>query len=114
MKGLIILFFFIVVSCSEDVVRLPKPKQLVSEDKMVKIMIDMVSTESYLQNEYTSMASFAEVMKKAGNNILAKNSVSTESFTGSLDYYASQVEPMKRIYATTLDSLSSRLVRIKK
>jgi hypothetical protein len=111
-------FFFLIVlvlsSCSNDVVRLPKPKKLVSEETMVKIMIEMVSTESYLQNEYTSMPVFADIMKNCGKDILNKNGVTSQSFEGSLDYYCSQVDPLKRIYAITLDSLSSRLVRIKK
>lgn len=93
-------------SCTESTNGFQQPKDLVPRDTTVMILKEISLVESYVQNKYSHVAVFKELMKNSGNEILKKFHVSRMRFENSIDFYASQQELMRSIYSEVLDSLN--------
>jgi hypothetical protein len=89
-----------------------QPKDLVPRDTTVMILKEISLVESYVQNKYSHVAVFKELMKNSGNEILKKFHVSRVRFENSIDFYASQQELMRSIYSEVLDSLNVEASKI--
>lgn len=113
MRAPLLIIILLLYSCDESIAHVPKPTNLVSKDKMVSILIDLSISESYVQNEYHSVLLFHKLLKNCGDDILAKNQVTFEQYSNSLDYYSSQVEPLQEIYTIALDSINLRVEKLK-
>jgi len=99
-------------SCTESMNGFQQPKDLVPRDTTVMILKEISLVESYVQNKYSHVAVFKELMKNSGNEILKKFHVSRERFENSIDFYASQQELMRSIYSEVLDSLNVEASKI--
>ena len=99
-------------SCTESMNGFQQPKDLVPRDTTVMILKEISLVESYVQNKYSHVAVFKELMKNSGNKILKKFHVSRMRFENSIDFYASQQELMRSIYSEVLDSLNVEASKI--
>ena len=99
-------------SCTESMNGFQQPKDLVPRDTTVMILKEISLVESYVQNKYSHVAVFKELMKNSGNEILKKFHVSRVRFENSIDFYASQQEIMRSIYSEVLDSLNVEASKI--
>lgn len=104
MKYLLILFISagIAGGCSSN----SKPQGLITEDKMVEILIDIHLTEGFVQSlpiPYDSSKRLYPVLEK---EIFEKHAVPDSVYIKSLQYYLRDAIFMERVYARTIDSLS--------
>lgn len=99
-------------SCTESMNGFQQPKDLVPRDTTVMILKEISLVESYVQNKYSHVAVFRELMKNSGNEILKKFHISRVRFENSIDFYASQQELMRSIYSEVLDSLNVEASKI--
>lgn len=86
----------------------PKPKDLLSEEKMVNVLIDIHLTEgiaSSLPIPYDSSQVLYTLLEK---DIFIKHQVPDSVFTRSMIYYLQDPAIMDRIYTRVVDSLVVR------
>ena len=92
------------VGCDKN----PKPKDLLSEEKMVNILIDIHLTEgiaSSLPVTYDSSQVLYSLLEK---EVFVKHQVEDSVFTRSMIHYLQDPAIMDRIYAGVVDSLVVR------
>ncbi len=86
----------------------PKPKDLLSEEEMVNVLIDIHLTEgiaSSLPIPYDSSQVLYSLLEK---EVFVKHQVEDSVFTRSMIYYLQDPAIMDRIYARVVDSLVVR------
>jgi len=101
---LICVSLLFVASCSED----EKPEGLLSQDKMINVLIDIQITEgiaSAIPVAYDSSEVLYKLMEK---EVFKKHQVEDSVFTQSLRYYLQYPGIMDNMYAQILDSLAAR------
>ena len=103
MKRILILFLFLIFfgSCSRN----SPPPGILSEEEMVKVLIDIQLTEgivSSLPISYDSSQLLYSLMEK---DVFLKHAVEDSVFTKSMLFYLEDVAKMDRIYARVIDSL---------
>jgi hypothetical protein len=108
------VLFFLTAACSDGMSGISKPNDLIPRDSMVKILKEMSLLESHIQAKYIHVARFQETMKRSGKKLLDTYGISHDRFNRSMDYYGSQQEEMKSIYAEILDSLNSEAILVGK
>ena len=85
------------------------PSDVLSEEKMLSIMIDMHIAEEVLQTKNihfdSSRVLFHSVYK---SSILKKYNVDLATFDSSFVYYERNVEHMDKLYQRVIDSLAFR------
>ena len=106
MKRLVLacLLLLSMAGCDEN----PKPKDLLSEEKMVNVLIDIHLTEgiaSSLPIPYDSSQVLYSLLEK---EVFVKHQVEDSVFTKSMIYYLQDPAIMDRIYARVVDSLVVR------
>lgn len=106
MKRLVLacLLLLSMAGCDEN----PKPKNLLSEEKMVNVLIDIHLTEgiaSSLPIPYDSSQVLYTLLEK---EVFVKHQVEDSVFTTSMIYYLQDPAIMDRIYARVVDSLVVR------
>jgi hypothetical protein len=92
------------ISCEENT----KPKGLLSQDKMVNVLIDIQITEgiaSALPIAYDSSQVLYKLLEK---EVFMKHQVEDSVFTESLRYYLQYPAIMDKMYAQIIDSLASK------
>ena len=109
-----IRYFFIacavlISSCSTGVMEIEKPKNLISKDKMVQVMKELVKLESHIQGIYPSVSEYNKTMMNSSDELFKRLKVNSKDFEASMDYYGSHQEQMKEIYDEVLDELNSEL-----
>lgn len=85
-----------------------KPEGLLSEDKMVEVLVDIHLTEgitSALPVAYDSSRLLYNLLEK---DVFLKHEVSDSVFTQSMQYYLRDPADMENIYARVIDSLVVR------
>lgn len=90
--------------CEEN----PKPKDLLSEEEMVNVLIDIHLTEgiaSSLPIPYDSSQVLYSLLEQ---EVFVKHQVQDSVFTRSMIYYLQDPAIMDRIYARVVDSLVVR------
>lgn len=83
-----------------------KPSDLISTEKMVRLLIDLNLIEADLQMKYSHISFYNETMKKSGDLILKKHGFTRKQFEESFDYYASRQEEMIALNNQVLDSMN--------
>lgn len=111
MKYTIILLLFF-ISCELKVKQFPEPENLISKEKMVLVIEDLMLMEDYVQNRYPQFEKFTKDIEKSGDEILLKHKISFKQFEKSFDYYASHQDQMKEIYNEVLDNLNKKLNKL--
>ena len=106
---LVVLIFFVSMSCDNDKVN--KPDNLISESKMVDIIVDFALLNSGSGIDKT-------ILERAGinpeNHIYKKYSIDSIQFTESNNYYAHNIDVYKDIYAKVKTKLNSKKDEYKK
>ncbi|WP_452224933.1 DUF4296 domain-containing protein [Lacinutrix chionoecetis] len=103
LKQIAILFSLLVLSACYKVEKPEKPKNLISKDKMVNILVDMA---------VLSAAKGVNKSKLEQNGILPteyiykKNNIDSATFAESNTYYAFDIKTYDAIYARVKDSLT--------
>lgn len=90
--------------CEEN----PKPKDLLSEEEMVNVLIDIHLTEgiaSSLPIPYDSSQVLYSLLEQ---EVFVKHQMQDSVFTRSMIYYLQDPAIMDRIYARVIDSLVVR------
>ncbi|HLU88797.1 MAG TPA: DUF4296 domain-containing protein [Cyclobacteriaceae bacterium] len=85
-----------------------KPAGLLSEDKVVEVLVDIHMAEgmvSALPIPYDSSRKIYPVLEK---EIFEKHQVSDSVFMDSFEYYLRDARTMENIYSRTIDSLAVR------
>ena len=102
-----ILLFFIIISCSSG----PVPKNILSPEKMQKIVYELMQTDEYL-NTFVVKDSTADIKKKRSlfyGEIFKMNNTSRKEFYISYRYYQQHPNIQKALY----DSLYEQATRKK-
>lgn len=100
----LILSTVLLYSCTSESTR----SDVLSEDKMVNVLIDIQLTEgvvSALPVSYDSSQVLYSLLEK---DVFAKHGVTDSVFTQSMLYYLEDAATMDRIYARVIDSLVVR------
>jgi len=104
-KNYLILFIaFIIFSCGKE----KTPEGLLSEDKMVNMLIDIHMVEGFVSSfpiHYDSSAKLYPMLEK---RVFDQHQVADSVFKESLEYYLKDVRAMNRIYDRVIDTLSMR------
>jgi hypothetical protein len=105
--GLIFLVLcFVFSACRDEVAGNKQPNDLIPTDSMVMILKDLTLIEAHIQMKYLQVTAYKETMKKSGQVIMDKYSISKERFETSMDYYGTRQLEIQDIYARVLDSLN--------
>lgn len=107
MKHLFGLMLVFMSACSTNpMLGTKKPSDLISTEKMVRLLIDLNLIEADLQMKYSHISFYNETMKKSGDLILKKHGFTRKQFEESFDYYASRQEEMIALNNQVLDSMN--------
>lgn len=112
MKWYIIIACFLTVSCSRDLDRGEKPEGLLTEEKMVDVITDMITLEAHIQLRYSQVGRYHKVMKASGDSLLATHKVTPEEYSKSMDYYSVRQDEMQTIYNDVMNRLNDQLGKI--
>ncbi len=106
-----IVFLLLVVaffSCDKEAYK--KPKNLISEKKMVNIMVDLhIAEATYRKFRYTKDNWISKVSSASFyHSILDKYKVSQSNFEESYLYYVSRPKKYEKIYSAVTDRLNAK------
>jgi len=82
------------------------PKGLISEDKMVEVLVDIHMAEgmaSSLPIPYDSSKKIYPIFEK---EVFLKHNIEDSVYMKSFEYYLRDAKTMERIYSRTIDSLA--------
>ncbi len=105
-KFLVILFLLIIAFASCDKPPIPKPKKLIKEKEMIKMLVDIHLAEATYQK-----MRFDSIMKNFTSvdyyySILDKYEVADSVFEKSFVYYASNPRQFEQMYRKVMNKLS--------
>lgn len=103
---LLVLFVCCVISCN----RKERPEDVLSEDKMEKVIWDVVQADEFVQNfvlKDSNKINVTAERNKLYEQVFKLHNTSREQFKKSYDYYVAHPGQVRRIF----DSLSSRAHR---
>lgn len=104
MKKYLIVYLCLITAISCD--SLNGEKEILSEDKMVSILVDIHLTEGFVQSlsiPYDSSKKLYPVLEK---EIFEKHAVTDSVYIGSLEHYLRDAEKMEYLYQRAIDSLT--------
>lgn len=112
MRKLLFIFSILIISCTQTV---EKPKNLVSEEKMIDILVEIYKyqSSSYMNETGGKPINFARL----NTHILEKQGVNIEDFEKSYEYYVLSpdlYEPMLIEVRTKLENQLPEADRIKR
>ncbi|WP_162418929.1 DUF4296 domain-containing protein [Cyclobacterium roseum] len=100
----IVALFIALVSCGGK----EKPEELLSEDKMVEILVDIHLAEGFVQSlsiPYDSSKVLYPILEK---QIFEKHGIADTVYINSLEHYLLDAAKMEYLYERTIDSLTLR------
>ncbi len=101
--AIILALFSVFISCDNDVIK--KPKHLVSERKMIEMLVDIHLAEA----TYNRMRSDTLVKNSSSANfyysVLAKYEIADSVFEKSFVYYASSPKNFEKMYREVMNKL---------
>lgn len=101
-KILLVLCLALGYACSQD----SPPQGLLSEDKMVEVLVDIHMAEgmaSSLSIPYDSSRKIYPIFEK---EVFVKHNIEDSVYMESFEYYLRDTKAMERIYSRTIDSLA--------
>ncbi len=104
-----IAFSALLFSCELKVKEYDEPKNLISQEKMISILEELMIVEDQIQSRHPQFDQFKKTIEKSGDHILKKYNVSFKNFESSFTYYASKQDEMKVIYNKVLENLTKKL-----
>ncbi len=97
-----------VLACNSDSISDTKPADLISEDKMVGVLIDMHLTESALSLKNFHRDSSLKLFAFYKEDIYKKHQITEAQFKDSYTYYSEHSKEFNTMYARIVDSLSMK------
>lgn len=90
-----------------------KPKDIIPEDKMVRILADIHTAEAIIESNViypdTALMTFNQEQEK----IFARYNVTQSQFKNTYDYYLKNLKDMDELYEIVVDTLSMRETKAK-
>jgi hypothetical protein len=99
-----LLYFLSLSSCGKS----NAPEGVISEDKMVELMVDIHMAEGYVSSFPIHFDSSRKLYPLFETEVFRKHEIPDSVFLESLIYYMRDTRLMNRIYSRTIDSLSVR------
>jgi hypothetical protein len=97
----VLVYACYLVSCTSD-----KPKSILSESEMIKIISEIHLAESKVANAYMSVDSSRMFYTALEKEIFDKHKITTQDFKTNYDFYLNNPILMDKIYAAVVDTLS--------
>ena len=110
-RSLFVITLFL-SACSGGIPRSEAPEDLMSHDKMVSVMTELVKLEAFIQSTYVSVERYHNSMKLSGDSLLKAEGVTYDQFDRSLDYYSERQDEIQSIYSDVLNELNKELGEI--
>jgi len=104
MKYLVLIFALFMLSC-QSVEKMKKPDNLISEDKMVEVLTDLVLLNS--AKNYNRRI-LEETGIKVNSYLYEKHGIDSLQLAQSTQYYADDASKLDKIYRTVKDTLEAR------
>ena len=92
---------FVGIACSKQEI----PEGILSEDKMVEVLIDIHLAEGMVSSFPIHYDSSRLLYPYFESEVFLKHDIADTVFRKSLEYYMLDIKTMDRIYARTIDSL---------
>ncbi|MDE7420111.1 MAG: DUF4296 domain-containing protein [Muribaculaceae bacterium] len=104
---LYILMSFLLLSagCSK------RPKDILSEDKMVKVMVDLQIAEAYERSGYSNDYLNGKDREMLGRGILMQHGVSVEEMDSTLAWYGRNMDEYPKLYKKIDAELNKRQIK---
>ena len=96
-----IMVSFLVLACNSE-----KPKGILSEQQMVKVLTEIYLMEEKSARSITPYDSLKKKFPKFSVKIFEKLHVSDSVFNESMEYYMAHPKKLEHIYAAVVDTLS--------
>ncbi|WPP53347.1 DUF4296 domain-containing protein [Catalinimonas niigatensis] len=85
----------------------PKPKGLISENKMISFLIDLHIAEAKVGYiKVKDRDSLEIIFRNYEQSLFEKHNISDSAYYKSYEYYLADMEKMHEIYTSVVDSLS--------
>ena len=105
-KYFCILFCLVIVGCQEQSIK--RPSHLIPEDKMVRILADLHTTEAQIESTISYPDTALMVYSKLEKQIWAKHDITEKQFRDTYDFYTSHLTEMDKLYEIVTDTLIAR------
>ena len=86
-----------------------KPANLIDEEKMKKIMSEMMLLETAVQLKYSDVIVSKKIIEHSGNKLLKSYGEDSLNYSQSFNYYASNKEQMQEMYNEILEEYNVSL-----
>ncbi len=106
LKLIILACVLTIVSCTQESPLDIEPANLISEEKMVDILIDVHITESALSLKNFSRDSSLRLFAYYKEDIYKEHTITETQFRESFDYYARHAKQFDAIYVAVIDSIA--------
>lgn len=95
------------ISCSKKEEKIPE--NILSKEKMIKVMVDVQLAEAAIQNRNLNMTDSTKIIA-AGyyKNLFEKNKMSEQQFRESFLYYSHHLDVLNKIYEEVINELSKK------
>lgn len=105
LKPIILLCLTLLLSCNSETALDDKPNDLISEEKMIDVLIDVHITESALSLKNFNRDSSLKLFVYYQEDIFKEHQISEKQFQESYDYYAKHSKQFDHMYEIIIDSL---------
>lgn len=105
LKLIILLSLSFIVSCNSETELDVKPAGLISEKKMIDVLIDVHITESALSLKNFNRDSSLKLFVYYKDDIFKAHNITEKQFQESFDYYAKHSKQFDHMYEVVIDSL---------
>lgn len=103
MKNIVVILMLVlgIVSCKQK----QEPKNIIEEQKMIKVLVDMQITDAYLSQVYQPDTQKMQAHSRY-NYIFKKHKIDSAKFSNSLKYYSLDAKKLDEMYTMVDDSLT--------
>ncbi len=103
MKNIVVILMLVlgIVSCKQK----QEPKNIIDEQKMIKVLVDMQITDAYLSQVYQPDTQKMQANSRY-NYIFKKHKIDSAKFSNSLKYYSLDAKKLDEMYTMVDDSLT--------
>ncbi|WP_276495783.1 DUF4296 domain-containing protein [Pontibacter litorisediminis] len=85
-----------------------KPKDMIPQEEMVRILADIHTVEAMIESNVTYPDTAMMTYNKEQEKILEQHNVTPEQFKSTYNYYLENIGEMNKLYEVVVDTLSMR------
>ncbi len=100
------VLFCSLLGCSEEKVKVDKPKGLLSENEMIQLMMDFYILEAKVKEVRVGRDSAKVLYRELEPLVYQQHDIDSVDYRQSLEYYLHFPETMETFYSAIVDSLS--------